>query len=24
VELIHDVEEGRRPQGWETLDMLGA
>lgn len=24
VALIHDVEEGRRPQGWETLDALGA
>ena len=23
VELIHDVEEGRRPQGWETLGALG-
>jgi 2-dehydropantoate 2-reductase len=23
VELIHDVEEGRRPQAWETLDALG-
>jgi len=23
VDLIHDVEEGRRPQGWETLDALG-
>lgn len=23
VELVHDVEEGRRPQGWETLDALG-
>jgi 2-dehydropantoate 2-reductase len=22
VELIHDVEEGRRPQAWETLDAL--
>ncbi len=22
VELIHDVEEGRRAQGWETLDAL--
>lgn len=22
VELIHDVEEGRRPQSWETLDAL--
>ena len=22
VELIHDVEEGRRPQGWETVDAL--
>jgi 2-dehydropantoate 2-reductase len=22
VELVHDVEEGRRPQGWETLDAL--
>jgi 2-dehydropantoate 2-reductase len=24
VELIHDVEEGRRPQSWETLDALAA
>ncbi len=24
VELVHDVEEGRRPQSWETLDALGA
>lgn len=24
VELIHDIEEGRRPQSWETLDALGA
>jgi 2-dehydropantoate 2-reductase len=23
VELVHDVEEGRRPQSWETLDLLG-
>lgn len=23
VELIHDVEEGRRAQGWETLGALG-
>ncbi|HSG07058.1 MAG TPA: ketopantoate reductase C-terminal domain-containing protein, partial [Longimicrobiales bacterium] len=23
VELIHDVEEGRRDQGWQTLDALG-
>jgi 2-dehydropantoate 2-reductase len=23
VELIHDVEQGRRPQGWETLGALG-
>jgi 2-dehydropantoate 2-reductase len=23
VELIHDVEEGRRPQAWETLAALG-
>ncbi len=23
VSLIHDVEEGCRPQGWETLDALG-
>jgi 2-dehydropantoate 2-reductase len=22
VELIHDVEEGRRPQDWETVDEL--
>ena len=22
VALIHDVEEGRRPQGWETVDAL--
>jgi 2-dehydropantoate 2-reductase len=22
VELIHDVEEGRRPQSWETVDAL--
>jgi 2-dehydropantoate 2-reductase len=22
VALIHDVEEGRRPQGWTTLDAL--
>jgi 2-dehydropantoate 2-reductase len=22
VELIHDVEEGRRPQAWETVDAL--
>ncbi len=22
VELVHDVEEGRRAQGWETLDEL--
>ncbi len=22
VALIHDVEEGRRPQAWETLDVL--
>ena len=22
VELVHDVEEGRRPQGWETLAAL--
>lgn len=22
VELVHDVEEGRRAQGWETLDAL--
>ena len=22
VELIHEVEEGRKPQGWETLDAL--
>jgi 2-dehydropantoate 2-reductase len=22
VELIHDVEEGRRPQSWDTLDAL--
>jgi 2-dehydropantoate 2-reductase len=22
VELIHDVEDGRRPQAWETLDAL--
>jgi len=22
VALIHDVEEGRRPQSWETLDIL--
>jgi len=24
VNLIHDLEEGRRPQSWETLDALGA
>ncbi|MCG6986643.1 MAG: 2-dehydropantoate 2-reductase [Gemmatimonadetes bacterium] len=24
VELVHDVEEGRRPQAWETLDALEA
>ncbi len=24
VELIRDIEEGRRPQGWATLDALGA
>jgi len=24
VELIHDVEEGRRSQSWETLEALGA
>ncbi|HZD03506.1 MAG TPA: 2-dehydropantoate 2-reductase [Longimicrobiales bacterium] len=24
VELVHDVEEGRRRQAWETLDALGA
>lgn len=24
VELIHDVEEGRRAQGWEALDALSA
>ncbi len=24
VELVHDVEEGRRPQSWETLDALAA
>ncbi len=23
VELVHDVEEGRRPQSWETLGALG-
>jgi 2-dehydropantoate 2-reductase len=23
VDLVHDVEEGRRPQAWETLDALG-
>jgi len=23
VSLIHDVEEGRRQQSWETLDALG-
>lgn len=23
VELVHDVEEGRRGQSWETLDALG-
>ncbi len=23
VDLIHGVEEGRRPQGWEALDALG-
>jgi 2-dehydropantoate 2-reductase len=22
IELIHDVEDGRRPQSWETLDRL--
>jgi 2-dehydropantoate 2-reductase len=22
IDLIHDVEEGRRPQCWETLDQL--
>ncbi len=22
VTLIHDIEEGRRPQSWETLDLL--
>lgn len=22
VDLVHDVEEGRRPQAWETLDAL--
>lgn len=22
VELVHDVEEGRRPQSWETVDAL--
>ncbi|HWL80368.1 MAG TPA: 2-dehydropantoate 2-reductase [Roseomonas sp.] len=22
VELIHDIEEGRRPQAWETLDEM--
>ncbi|MDQ4061921.1 MAG: ketopantoate reductase family protein, partial [Pseudomonadota bacterium] len=22
VALIHDIEEGRRPQAWETLDLL--
>jgi 2-dehydropantoate 2-reductase len=22
VELIHDIEDGRRPQSWETLDRL--
>jgi 2-dehydropantoate 2-reductase len=24
VELIHDVEDGRRPMDWKTLDALGA
>jgi 2-dehydropantoate 2-reductase len=24
VELIHDLESRRRPQGWETLDALAA
>ena len=23
VELVHDVEEARRPQSWETLAALG-
>ena len=23
VHLVHDVEEGVRPQSWETLDALG-
>ena len=23
VELVHDVEEGRRPQAWKTLAALG-
>ncbi|MFX5914901.1 ketopantoate reductase C-terminal domain-containing protein, partial [Acinetobacter baumannii] len=22
VALIHDIEDGRRPQSWETLDLL--
>jgi len=24
IELIHDIEEGRRPLAWSTLDALGA
>ena len=24
VALIHDIEEGRRPQAWATLDLLVA
>ena len=24
IELMHDVEEGRRPQSHETLDLLKA
>ena len=24
VDLVHDLESRRRPQGWETLDALAA
>jgi len=24
IELIHDIEDGRRPLAWETLDALAA
>jgi 2-dehydropantoate 2-reductase len=23
VALIHEIEDGKRPQGWEALDALG-